>query len=608
MGLESLSTQLKPKLESEHNRSSIEKFKAKALDYTRRALAAGLVLLGPSIALAENTKPTFQDTKQDVKIEPSKGYPKGVEVDFILLRAGLSRGAKNEQGELYNLPWYEIPLVTIDFATTSNENPTVSIPLHMDLAKQFNTADFSNQEELESLKSNIDQELKKEFVRQLSTLSFDNKSTEDVYRMFNEADLYSKMQIKSVNIVGSASPEGPSNRGSSTLRTVDKENESLAKLRAEKGYELFKENLQQHGVNIVDLDQKVSITAAEAQFTEEDNERIDKIIEMSQKFGLKGVNREEKLFSTIRLYNDGKIDRLNPGNSELVKSLQELLDSKRQVTIRVTFEGANQKDFVVAFPLLPLLLLLGAFAYGPKLEHKLRKRRLERESKLDKEEEEITKENLEQYRSGSLANRIYDYESEEFYAELNPDSTITMPDGRVMKVSEVPEGGQEEKIVNMTLWHHQGVQSAMVEKLRKDMGKVQADDFLNSGAKASWYAHNFSKEDQKTLEAAFKFANQFSSESLPKNPYERLYRFLTWYRDQKHKIEFKDKNVDPAFTITDEFIKDAFKPKQEIEITLTNDITNEVLRKVKVSVPVEVSMATARFHQKKEKVKKKILL
>ena len=305
-----------------------------------------LLLLGAVIGTKkggaeEGLEPTRQPSIVTTKEEKSGQTERGLEfrINLTFVRVG-------PDGQL---EWaLDNPILKLLFPVISRleiyqgefgKVGVVTIPYHY--ARFFDSAKPLDPEDHKKLSEYINQRLSEEFAKRVIDLGFGIGQRLDPE---SEKEKISKIGIKSIHIVGRASPEGPQEKGPSTLEigAIDEENIKLAELRAQVGGELTLEELKKLGVDLKNIPQ-ISYKGEEVQFTEKEFEELEKL---ASKLGYPNV------FELIIDYNDNKIQ-----DEEALNILDRIVASKRGIEVHIEYNDGEVTKILIPIPLLPLLLL-----------------------------------------------------------------------------------------------------------------------------------------------------------------------------------------------------------------------------------------------------------
>ena len=223
---------------------------------------------------------------------------------------------------------------------TEKERAAFQIP--QEYARLFDSAKALNPTDYEKVAVYIDGELQKHFADLLRGFDMNKR----VYRERHGSEETKGLRVESITVTGTASPEGPQQKGAGTIvrDAIDNENIELAKLRGTEAARVVKERLAaQLGVSpeqLAALEQ--SIGAEELQFS--GNERNELIA--------LGGGTIEGTFRLIVDYNDNKVT-----DAKTITALDRLLGSKRSAEVTIELEGNRKETLLIPIPLLLALPL-----------------------------------------------------------------------------------------------------------------------------------------------------------------------------------------------------------------------------------------------------------
>jgi hypothetical protein len=224
-------------------------------------------------------------------------------------------------------------------------------------ARFFNIGKPLRPEDYEKVKKYVSGEIQRNLENKLRGLNLSRKTQEEIDKSREEIK---KAEIEKITVLGSASPEGPAEKGSSTIEPgkVDIENIKLARLRAENALGITRKSLEKLGIPKEKIDKILTeIKAEELQFTPEE---MKELILLSKDWG--GANPIEKIFNMIVDYNDEKIQ-----DPKLVEKLHKIVASKRKVEIEIELKGREKIIYTIPVPLLLGLLPFLRFGRGERL-------------------------------------------------------------------------------------------------------------------------------------------------------------------------------------------------------------------------------------------------
>jgi|GEM_PF-3523595 len=195
----------------------------------------------------------------------------------------------------------------------------------------------------------------------------------------SQKDPPENLRIRSIEITGTASPEGPRSKGPETIRpgAVDEDNLALAQRRGKVGLSLAKEWLEKSGINLRQIEEKISkINAAEIQLNEREMAALKRI---SQK--MEGSDDMERIYNLIKAYNDKRI-----GDGDIIDILDQAIGKKRMVEVSINYEGEKRRRVLIPIPLLPIIfgIALPGLVRAVKKRNETKQKVLEISSTVEK--------------------------------------------------------------------------------------------------------------------------------------------------------------------------------------------------------------------------------
>ena len=380
-----------------------------------------------------------------------------------------------------------------------------------DYARLFISAGALNNKEYSKISELMEQEIKQQLVEVLYGLDISKKAHEA-----NEAPNFDQLKIESINITGTASPEGPAYKGPETIESVDPENLKLAHSRGVSGFDEIIKSLKKLGIN---PDEKIlqkalyGINFEEVQFSPDE---MNRMAELSRDYF--GSDSLEKIFNMIVDYNDKKISDPN-----LVLELDSRVASKRSVEIEIEYSGKLHRSFLVP---IPLLLFILPFIFGDG-----RKKYI---SKISK--------------NGSFFNENYD--------TLIKSGSGAYGDSESAGISNIGKIGGPDKVSEVSI-----TSSGNVEKI-SEAEKIGSANAITETEKIS---ENFLK--------------YYYSSTIPEGKDSEQMEEATWIDDLYNYFdsEIAIKRGLSYRAITDSILYDSkiFKNSDEIELKLTFLILNK---------------------------------
>ena len=264
-----------------------------------------------------------------------------------------------KDGEL-SVNWWALiaPLqIEAGFQERVEKKDNFSIPYAY--SRLFDTAESLSPESREKIVNFIEQEIKNRFAESLFILdpTQNSRATYEARHLESKTnDTKDELNVSSIRITGFASPEGPKDKGTATITqgNIDVENLSLAAKRSNDIYPLVLEALERQGVPVDDIKSEISVQ--EIQFTQQD---LYQLAFLTEGLSVEGGSEMDKILNLIVNYNDG----VYQDNPEVNKILNEIIASKRMVSVEVEFTNLADKKVVIPIPwfifLLPLLFRRG---------------------------------------------------------------------------------------------------------------------------------------------------------------------------------------------------------------------------------------------------------
>lgn len=385
----------KPKVKAKTEQSLFEKIKNKIPD--PKVVAATLMLMSNSPSSGQNPERNLENPDHKIEMTQNKD---GVGSENILdkIKTYTPTGdiyfrfdKENDDGTVTFNPWSIIAPLQVELGYKVPQENTVTLNLPYKYSRLFNTAEIANPEDKEQMIAYIDSALKAELAQSLYFLDFSNNSRE-VYKAFhnehgdNLLDDFSNNEVKSIEITGFTSPEGPAHEGPSSLKpdNVNQENTVLGEKRAANVDTVLREQLQKMGIK---TDTIIDLKAEELQFDEAELTRLEILADQN---GIKGSDQLTKIFSLIKSYNSGALKN----SPELENELDLIIASKRTVAVTIKFVSEQEKRVILPLPLTLLLLL--AIPYlkrkpDPEPRQPLAKREIFSEKEIDNDPEKLEK-------------------------------------------------------------------------------------------------------------------------------------------------------------------------------------------------------------------------
>ncbi len=214
--------------------------------------------------------------------------------------------------------------------------------------------------DLEKAKQEIAKQIKEQYEHELKMwlTGWDNiSSQEQAIKEGHPGNKFDQLedskQIESIVIRGVTSPEA-STPDSIRKGNLDSGNLKLGEVRAQTGAEIVKKVLMDKGWSEADIDQKLKLESAEADFTDEDYEVLDQVC---KDLGIKGSDKFEQYYNLLQQYNRGEIK-----DAAVNEALDAVVAAKRQVEFEINLKDNKKETKYIPIPFLlfltPALLLL----------------------------------------------------------------------------------------------------------------------------------------------------------------------------------------------------------------------------------------------------------
>ena len=332
-----------------------DKFRFLSLNFTARikpikyyALAVMFSTLPVLSQSSQNSntkeKHSLEDTRTmkttNEKLSDSKTTHWNMHIDDTMVN--------KEEEEVLN-PNFILTPVSLEYSVDESTMKKATMEVPLTYAQDFKTTDFTNKDDALQIQQHLQDELRKDFANKLQRIL----QTKGAYKANREGgnDLlkneYSKNKITSIKITGYSSPEG-STPESVIPGNEEKENKELAKGRGEMGQDVIKNVLEENEIDLSVLD---SVRSEEVQFSDVE---MESLTNLADSLGISGREQEDKIYNLISKYNDGQYN----DNEQVKKVMDEVVGSKRGVTIEIEYESTEKKQVTVAIPNFLLLLAL----------------------------------------------------------------------------------------------------------------------------------------------------------------------------------------------------------------------------------------------------------
>lgn len=159
-------------------------------------------------------------------------------------------------------------------------------------------------------------------------------------------------EITSVEIMGTASPEGHEAKGPASIipGNIDLENIRLSAIRAQSALAAIKKALADaSGRSDLFRNATIKVNFAELQFSDEEIEKLDSIASRTYPIV---ISKLDRIFRLISDYNTGKFDTID----SIKGPMDQIVASKRAVSVKIGFKGKVQRTTVI--PVLPPSIIL----------------------------------------------------------------------------------------------------------------------------------------------------------------------------------------------------------------------------------------------------------
>jgi len=324
--------------------------RARILLFAGLALVTPLAAGGKTIEMGDlKTKKKVEqpvDMKNDVplveeKTESESWRPEipGVHLTFL---------EKDEKGQIRFNPWSILAPVQVELGRVIEKEDQAFFVIPYEYSRLFAAGREAKEplrpEDHDKVVSWIDNELKKQMADVLYGLDMSKR----VYGVYHDEENIRNLKIKDIRVTGLASPEGPREKGPSTLMpgAIDKENIELAETRASAAIDFTKESLSKLGFSSEVIEKAKAmaeqIQAKEVQFTDDELRELAAVAQ-----GENGADDLEKIFNLIVNYNNNLVR-----DKETLAVLDRIVATKRGVEVTVSYEGSRTEKLLVPIPLL----------------------------------------------------------------------------------------------------------------------------------------------------------------------------------------------------------------------------------------------------------------
>jgi hypothetical protein len=256
--------------------------------------------------------------------------------------------------------WSLIAALQAEIPYIDSESGEVNIKIPYEYARLFDRDPKSKEPVHQEDHEKLGKFIEEEFNRQFAEILYGYDWSKDVKNL-KQPDIPTELKIEGIEITGTASPEGPRDKGPETIKpgSIDRENLELALKRGRVGLSLTEEWLKKSGVNLNQLEEAArNIQAKEIQFSDDE---MKLLADLSKKW--KGSYDASRIHRMIIDYNRGQIK-----DASLVSQLDQIIGSKRMVEITIKYEKNEKRRVLIPIPILPILT-------GVSLSYLARKKR-----------------------------------------------------------------------------------------------------------------------------------------------------------------------------------------------------------------------------------------
>lgn len=241
--------------------------------------------------------------------------------------------------------WSVIFPVQVELGAERQGNTNAGMTIPYEYARLFDSAKPLRAADQEKVARYIDQQLLQEFSTKLHGLAM-NK---DVYTEQHGETGLDGNNIRDIHITGTASPEGPAERGPMTIPagSIDPENFDLATARGVSGQTTLVQEMEKLGYFQQDIEKasKIIPEGVELQFSADEMHEL-----AGYAAGYQGADDLERIYQMIVDYNNG-------GAGEIRQQLDHIIAAKRTVEVTVQFDKDRKDILLIPLPLLAFLAL-----------------------------------------------------------------------------------------------------------------------------------------------------------------------------------------------------------------------------------------------------------
>lgn len=300
-------------------------------------------IMSPEAAVEPTTRP---ESWLEINLGKSEG-PVQRKFQWPEFRATFFEGVDERGNAKFNI-WSLIAALQVEIPFVDKSEGKVTIQLPFEYARLFAEDAGSdkplNPDDLKKAREFIDHEFKNQFAEILYGWDWSKK----VYG-HSKKEKPENMILRSIEVTGTASPEGPQTKGPETITpgNIDPENIALAMKRGRAGLSLSKEWLERSGVNLRQLEDSIfRLQAKELQFTETELLNLENYASR-----MPGHDDMERIFNLIQSYNQKTIQ-----DRDIIDRLDQLVGAKRMVEITINYEKNENRRILIPIPLLPIII------------------------------------------------------------------------------------------------------------------------------------------------------------------------------------------------------------------------------------------------------------
>ncbi|MFA5871749.1 MAG: hypothetical protein WC858_03410 [Parcubacteria group bacterium] len=324
-----------------------------------RAMSTGLAMLAFSLPMDNSTKAEnrekisnsgknnpetqMQRDWSDMHIKTAEKFRSG-EIQWPEAGCTFFEGVDENGNPKFNI-WSLVAILQTEFSYLEKKDGKMTFQIPFEYARLFagdgKAGKPMNPDHFPAMERYIDRDLKKKFAEILYGWDWNKK----VYNNSREK-APEGLEIKSIEITGTASPEGSSPESIKPGK-IDRENLDLALMRGRTALFLSKEWLARSGVDLKKIEEAASrIKAKEIQFS-----KIELFELKTLAAEMPGSDDMEKIYNLIKRYNEESVE-----DRSSKRLLEEMLLSKRMVEITIHYEGSRSRRVLIPIPLLPIII------------------------------------------------------------------------------------------------------------------------------------------------------------------------------------------------------------------------------------------------------------